>query len=214
MHEVGVAGGDAGEVGRLERRDGRVLRGDPGLQQVGARRCAEEVEGGLGIGEHPGGLVDGGGVPPGAVLVFERDEVSGGVEAREADRLVGEGGLTRSSHTGHAAYPGHKTTASPASVSARELLSRCRPAIGRVLAEFGAVNPRIFASVARGDAGNESDIDIMVDLIADHPRSELVRISGITVGLRKVLGRNVDVFSRPLMKASVSTTALRDAVPL
>lgn len=76
------------------------------------------------------------------------------------------------------------------------------------------MNPRVFGSVARGDAGAESDIDIMVDLIADQPYSELVRISGITAGPRDVLGRNVDVFSPQLMKKRVSTTALRDAVPL
>lgn len=113
-----------------------------------------------------------------------------------------------------AAYPGDMTIASPASVIARDLISQHRPEVDRVLAEFGAVNPRIFGSVARGDARDESDIDIIVDLIADHPHSDLVRISGITVGLRELLGRNVDVFSPQLMKRRVSTTALRDAVPL
>jgi len=39
----------------------------------------------------------------------------------------------------------------------------------------------VFGSVARGDAGPGSDIDIMVDLVPEHPHSELVLISGLTV---------------------------------
>ena len=113
-----------------------------------------------------------------------------------------------------AAYPGDMTIASPASVSARDLISQRRPAVDRVLTEFGAVNPRVFGSVARGDAGDASDIDIMVDLLPDRPHSELLRISGLTVGLREVLGRPVDVFAPELMRDRVSATALRDAVPL
>ena len=59
---MGVEGGDAVEVGRLGGRGGRVLGGDLGQQKVGARDGAEQVEGVLGFGEHPGGLGDCGGV--------------------------------------------------------------------------------------------------------------------------------------------------------
>ena len=54
----------------------------------------------------------------------------------------------------------------------------------------------------------------MVDLVPEHPHSELMRISGLTVEVREVLGRDVDVFAPALMKERVSETALRDAVVL
>lgn len=103
---------------------------------------------------------------------------------------------------------------SPSTLVVRGLLDAHRGELEALFVKYGAVNPRVFGSVARGEAGPESDIDIMVDLLPDHPHSELVRISGLTVELREVLGRDVDVFATELMKGRVSASAIRDAVPL
>lgn len=106
------------------------------------------------------------------------------------------------------------STASPSTLLMRGLLDAHRGELDALFVKYGAVNPRVFGSVARGEADPESDIDIMVDLLPDHPHSELVRISGLTVEISDVLGREVDVFAPELMKGRVSATAMRDAVPL
>jgi len=79
------------------------------------------------------------------------------------------------------------------------------------LARYAATNPRIFGSVARGDATPDSDIDLMVDLL---PRrgNELLRVSGIAEELSEVLGTRVDVVAASLLRGEVSSTALADLV--
>jgi predicted nucleotidyltransferase len=104
--------------------------------------------------------------------------------------------------------------ATPTTRALRELLDAHRSELEVVFAKYGAANPRIFGSVARGEATPSSDIDIMVDLLPDHPHSELIRIAGLNVELRELLGREVDVFAPELMKKHASASAILDAVPL
>ena len=47
-----------------------------------------------------------------------------------------------------------------------ELLREKRNEILRLAAQHGAYNVRIFGSVARGEAGPESDVDVLVDMDA------------------------------------------------
>ena len=49
----------------------------------------------------------------------------------------------------------------------REVITTNRAALTDVLSRYGADNPRIVGSVARGDAGATSDIDLLVDLEPD-----------------------------------------------
>ena len=86
-----------------------------------------------------------------------------------------------------------------------------RDALDAILARYAATNPRIFGSVARGDATPDSDIDLMVDLL---PRrgNELLRVSGIAEELSEVLGTRVDVVTASLLRCEVSSTALADLV--
>jgi len=106
------------------------------------------------------------------------------------------------------------TAATPETLALRELLGARRAELDALFAKYGATNPRLFGSVARGEAGPDSDIDILVDLLPDHPHSSLIRISGLMAETREALGRDVDVFAPQVMKARVSESALRDAVPL
>ena len=78
------------------------------------------------------------------------------------------------------------------SLEAREALTAHRDEVDALLARYGASNPRLFGSVARGDAGPLSDIDLLVDL-EDPRRRTLMRLGGLNEGLRRVLGRPVDV---------------------
>jgi len=45
----------------------------------------------------------------------------------------------------------------------RQLLASHRVAVDAVLARYAATSPRLFGSVARGEAGASSDVDLLVD---------------------------------------------------
>ena len=71
-----------------------------------------------------------------------------------------------------------------------QLIKEKREEIREIAAKHGARNVRIFGSVARGDAGESSDIDLLVDM--EHGRSLLDR-SELIADLQDLLGRKVDV---------------------
>lgn len=106
------------------------------------------------------------------------------------------------------------SVATPETLALRELLAAHRDDLASLFARYGAVNPRLFGSVARGEAGPDSDIDIMVDLLPEHPHSKLLRIGGLNVGARELLGHSVDIFAPEVMKRRVSESATLDAIPL
>jgi predicted nucleotidyltransferase len=97
------------------------------------------------------------------------------------------------------------------SESLRAAIACHRDALDAILARYAATNPRIFGSVARGDATPDSDIDLMVDLLPSGG-NELLRVSGIAEELSEVLGTRVDVVTASLLRGEVSSTALADLV--
>lgn len=77
--------------------------------------------------------------------------------------------------------------------------------------KYGATNLRLFGSVARGDATEHSDIDLLIDLDpADG--NVLFRAGGVSDEFRRILGREVDVFPPELLRRKISVAALADAV--
>lgn len=96
----------------------------------------------------------------------------------------------------------------------RALLDEHADEFHALLAKYGAVNPRLFGSVARGDAHAGSDIDILVEMDpADG--NILMRASGLLEEARQLFVRDdVDVFPVQLLKEPVSRTALAEAVAL
>ncbi len=100
-----------------------------------------------------------------------------------------------------------------AAASLRALLADRRPQIEDVLRRYGATNPRLFGSVARGDASQASDIDLLVDLDSG-ATNPLMGVAGISEELTILLGVQVDVVTEGLLRDGVSATARRDLVPL
>lgn len=96
-------------------------------------------------------------------------------------------------------------------MSVRELLQHKREDILRVAAEHGAYNIRVFGSAARGEAGPESDIDLLVDLEAG--RSLLDHVALIQ-HLEKVLGRRVDVVTEQALHWYIRDRVVQEAVRL
>lgn len=95
----------------------------------------------------------------------------------------------------------------------REAISMHREELDEVLRRYGASNPRLFGSVARGDATTNSDIDVLVDLDPAEG-SLLTRLGGITEGFRRILDHPVDVVTPAILRGHVSATALMDAITL
>jgi predicted nucleotidyltransferase len=101
--------------------------------------------------------------------------------------------------------------ASVATLRLRSALESHRSRIAKLLDQYGATNPRIFGSVARGDAGEDSDLDLLVDLVPG-AGNELMRVSGLAEELSELLHVRVDVVAATLLRAEVSASALVDAV--
>jgi predicted nucleotidyltransferase len=86
-----------------------------------------------------------------------------------------------------------------------------RDALDTVLERYQAANPRLFGSVARGDATPESDIDLLVDLMPGGG-NELLRVACIAEVWSELLGTRVDVVAASLLRGEVSASALADSV--
>ncbi len=92
-----------------------------------------------------------------------------------------------------------------------QLLREKRDEIQRIAARHGARNVRVFGSVARGEAGADSDIDILVD--AD-PETSSWFPAGLIVDLEDLLGCRVDVVTEKGLNPLIRERVLREAVPL
>ncbi|SFC31668.1 hypothetical protein SAMN04487968_105148 [Nocardioides terrae] len=101
--------------------------------------------------------------------------------------------------------------ASAESISLREGLLARRDAVAAILDRYAATNPRVFGSVARGDATATSDIDLLVELLPDRGNA-LLRIAGLSEELSVLLGVRVDVVSQELLREPVAASALLDAI--
>jgi predicted nucleotidyltransferase len=73
------------------------------------------------------------------------------------------------------------------SASLRAATAAHRDALDAILERYRAANPRVFGSVARGDATPESDIDLLVDLMLGGG-NEVLRVAGIAEELSRTPG--------------------------
>ena len=101
---------------------------------------------------------------------------------------------------------------SAASDLALNRLREHREAICDVLARYGASNPRLFGSIAQGNAGPDSHVDLLLDLAAEGSGSRLSRLSGIRLELETLLKMPVDVACEDLLKDGVSQSARNQAI--
>ncbi|MGV3245641.1 nucleotidyltransferase family protein [Rothia sp. 11254D007CT] len=103
--------------------------------------------------------------------------------------------------------------ASADSLRLYKLLADNSDAIRAVFNKYGASNPRVFGSVARGDAHPGSDIDIMVD-IEDSKGATIMKLAGISESLYRLLGVRVDVVTPSVLREKVSAEAQRELVAI
>jgi predicted nucleotidyltransferase len=92
-----------------------------------------------------------------------------------------------------------------------ELRKDKRDAILRICAKHGARNVRVFGSAARGEAGESSDIDLLVEF---EPGRSLLAHAALVVDLEELLGRKVDVVTENGLYWLLRRRILKEARPL
>lgn len=87
----------------------------------------------------------------------------------------------------------------------RYIQQKIRP----ILEHYRAKRPAIFGSIARGEATEKSDLDLLVEL---PPGTTLFDLVGLQQELEGVLGRSVDVLTygglHPLLKDRIEREAI------
>jgi uncharacterized protein len=92
-----------------------------------------------------------------------------------------------------------------------ELIQRRRPEILQIAARHGARNVRLFGSVVRGEADEESDVDLLIDL---EPGRTLLDHAALILELEELLGHKVDVATERGLRPAVRQRILEEATPL
>ena len=93
-----------------------------------------------------------------------------------------------------------------------QLLKAKREQIIAIAAKHGANNLRIFGSVARGEADEKSDLDLLIDYSSEH-RSPWFPLRLIRE-LEALLGCKVDIVTEQGLKDRIRERVLREARPL
>lgn len=92
-----------------------------------------------------------------------------------------------------------------------EILGEKREEILRIAAKHGVTSIRVFGSVARGEAGPDSDVDFLIEAGPDvtpwFP-------GGLVADLKDLLGRDVDVVEGCALRPRIGLHVLSEAVPL
>ena len=92
-----------------------------------------------------------------------------------------------------------------------KLLREKRGAVIALAAKHGAQNLRVFGSAARGEAGPESDVDLLVKM---EEGWSLLDLSALVLDLRELLGVKVDVVSEDGLYWLLRRRILKEARPL
>ena len=92
-----------------------------------------------------------------------------------------------------------------------QMLRLRRRDILRAAKQRGARKLRVFGSVARGEAGPDSDIDLLVEL---EPGRSLFDLGGLLMDLEDMLGHRVHVVTEGSLHWYIKDRVLNEAVPL
>jgi len=92
-----------------------------------------------------------------------------------------------------------------------EIIQQKREEILGIAAKYGAYNVRLFGSVVRGEADEDSDIDILVDM--ESGRS-LLDLGGLLMELQELLQCRVDVVTERGLRSRLRDQVLAEAQPL
>lgn len=92
-----------------------------------------------------------------------------------------------------------------------DLVEAAAPVLRAIAAEHGYGRLAVFGSGARGDAGADSDVDLLVEAPPGTSTFAFLRFKSL---LEEVLGREVDLVSYGGLKPAVDDDVRREMVPL
>jgi predicted nucleotidyltransferase len=92
-----------------------------------------------------------------------------------------------------------------------KLIETRRETILQLAREHGVTHVRVFGSMARGDAGDASDLDLLVDL--EEGRT-LLDLGALLMDLQDLLNRKVDVLTEAALHPKIRDRVLREAIAL
>lgn len=81
----------------------------------------------------------------------------------------------------------------------------------RELRRLGVCHASVFGSVARGEAGTDSDIDVLVELEPDQPLG-IFEYARLKIYVNEILNGAGDVVNRRTLKPLLRESILRDAI--
>jgi predicted nucleotidyltransferase len=90
-------------------------------------------------------------------------------------------------------------------------LKEKRQEILHIAKAHGACNIRVFGSVARGEEGPDSDLDLLVEM---KPQSSLLDLVGLWQDLEDLLGHKVDVITEGGISPYLRDRIYAEAIPL
>jgi hypothetical protein len=96
-------------------------------------------------------------------------------------------------------------------MSREELVKEKREDILSLATKYGAHNVRVFGSLARGEADEQSDIDFLVEMGSGR---SLLDLGGLQAELEALFGCPVDVVTEKGLKARIRGRVLAEAVPV
>ncbi len=93
----------------------------------------------------------------------------------------------------------------------RQLIEENRDDIVSIAAKHGARNVRLFGSVARGEDGPDSDIDLLIDA---GPTTSSWFPAGLILDLEQILGRPIEIVTDQGLNPLIKERVLKEAIPL
>ena len=88
-------------------------------------------------------------------------------------------------------------------------IARHRESLLHLVAQHRAANPRLFGSIARGEDGLDSDVDLLVDFDRD---ASLFDEIALRLDLTELLGTRVDVVGSDSLRSAFGERVLAEAV--
>lgn len=93
----------------------------------------------------------------------------------------------------------------------QDMLSNRRDDILRIARKHGVARVRVFGSAARDDATDDSDVDLLIEVIGPTPPWFP---GGLVAELEALLGRRVDVVEAETLRDDLRPRVLQEAVSL
>lgn len=91
------------------------------------------------------------------------------------------------------------------------LIEAHRTELLALASRHGVTGVRVFGSMSRGDASDDSDVDLLVTLT---PGTSALALGGLLLDAQELLGRRVDVVTEASLHPALREQVVASAVPL